>query len=122
MISLVAPLLVLLLFLWVISRLAGGQTGRVLLVKATALIAAFRLCVLWVLLFLHWLGALALGCSHDHGAPAGGLPVASEPGMDVQHSAHHECARDGWLVGVGNGHTRRTRLVWPGATGDPWVK
>ena len=60
MISLVAPLLVLLLFLWVIRRLARGQTGRGLLVKATVLIAAFRLCVLWALLFLHWRGALGL--------------------------------------------------------------
>jgi hypothetical protein len=60
MISLVGPLLVLLLFLWLVSRLARGQSGRALWVKATALIAAFRLGVLWVLLLLHWRGALGL--------------------------------------------------------------
>ncbi len=60
MISLVAPILVFLLFLWLVSRLARGQSGRALLVKATALIAAFRLGVLWVVLLFHWREALGL--------------------------------------------------------------
>jgi hypothetical protein len=60
MISLVAPILVLLLSLWLVSRLTRGQSWRALWVKATALIAAFRLGVLWVLLLLHWREALGL--------------------------------------------------------------
>ena len=60
MISLVGPILVLLLFLWLVSGLARGQSGRARWVKATALIAAFRLGVLWVLLLLHWRAALGL--------------------------------------------------------------
>jgi hypothetical protein len=60
MISLLAPILVFLLFLWWVSRLARGQSGRALWVKAAAFIAAFRLGVLWVLLLLHWRDALGL--------------------------------------------------------------
>ena len=60
MISLIGPILVLLLFLWIVSRLARGQSGRTGLVKVTAFIAAFRLAVLWVLLLLHWREALGL--------------------------------------------------------------
>jgi hypothetical protein len=60
MISLVAPILVFLLFLWLASALARGQSGRALWVKAVAFVAAFRLAVLWVLLLLHWRDALGL--------------------------------------------------------------
>jgi hypothetical protein len=60
MISLVAPILVFLLFLWLVSRRAHGQSRRALWVKATALITAFRLGVLWILLLLHWREALGL--------------------------------------------------------------
>jgi hypothetical protein len=60
MISLVAPILVFLLLLWPVSRLPSGQSRRALWVKATALIAVFRLGVLWVLLLLHWRAALGL--------------------------------------------------------------
>ena len=60
MIALVAPILVFLLFLGLVSTLARGQSGWVLWVKATALLATFRLGVLWFLLLLHWRGALGL--------------------------------------------------------------
>ena len=60
MISLAAPILVLLLFLGLIGRLDRGQSGRALWVRATAIIAAVRLGVLGVLLLLHWREALGL--------------------------------------------------------------
>lgn len=60
MISLVGPILVLLLSLWLVSRLARGQSGRALWVKATAFIAAFRLDRAMGLLLLHWRDALGL--------------------------------------------------------------
>ena len=60
MISLVAPILVFLLFLGLASRLARGQSRRAAWVQATALIAAGRLGVLWLLLLLHWREALGL--------------------------------------------------------------
>ncbi len=60
MIALVAPILVFLLFLGLVRTLARAQSGRVLWVKATALLATFRLGVLWFLLLLHWRGALGL--------------------------------------------------------------
>ena len=60
MIAIVAPLLVFLLFLGLVSTLARGQSGWVLWVKATALCGTFRLGVLWFLLLFHWRGALGL--------------------------------------------------------------
>jgi hypothetical protein len=60
MIALVAPLLVFLLFLGLISTLARGQSSWMLWVKATALLGAARVGVLWFLLLLHWRGALGL--------------------------------------------------------------
>lgn len=60
MIALLAPILVFLLFLGLVSTLARGQSGWILWAKATALLAAFRLGVLWFLLLLHWRGALGL--------------------------------------------------------------
>ena len=52
MIALVAPILVFLLFLGLVSMLARGQSGWVLGVKASALLVTFRLGVLWFLLLL----------------------------------------------------------------------
>jgi hypothetical protein len=60
MISLVAPILVFLLFLGLVGMLARGQGGWVLWSKATALLAGCRLAVLWFLLMLHWREALGL--------------------------------------------------------------
>ena len=60
MIALLAPILVFLLFLGLVSTLARGQSGWILWAKATALLAAFRLGVLWFLLLVHWRGALGL--------------------------------------------------------------
>jgi hypothetical protein len=60
MIALVAPILVFLLFLGLVSTLARGQSGWGLWVKATALLVTFRVGVLWFLLLLHWRGALGL--------------------------------------------------------------
>src|SRR4029453_11700149 len=60
MIALVAPILVLLLFLGLASTFARGQSGWVFWAKTTALLATFRLGVLWFLLLLHWRGALGL--------------------------------------------------------------
>lgn len=60
MIALVAPILVFLLFLGLLSTFARGPRGWVFWVKATALFGAFRLGVLWFLLLLHWRGALGL--------------------------------------------------------------
>ena len=60
MIALLAPILVFLLFLGLVNTLAPGQRGWVLWVKATALLAVFRLAVLWFLLLLHWGGTLGL--------------------------------------------------------------
>ena len=60
MIALVAPLLVFLLFLGLISTLARGQSSWMLWVKATALLGTVRVGVLWFLLLLHWRGALGL--------------------------------------------------------------
>jgi hypothetical protein len=59
-IALVAPIMVFLLFLGLVSTLARGQRGWGLWVKATALLVTFRLGVLWFLLLLHWRGALGL--------------------------------------------------------------
>ena len=60
MIALVAPILVFLLFLGLVSMLARGQSGWVLGVKASALLVMFRLGVLWFLLLLQWRGDLGL--------------------------------------------------------------
>jgi hypothetical protein len=60
MISLVAPIVVFLLFLGLAGMLAGGQSGWAVWIKATVLIAAVRLGVLWFLLLLHWREALGL--------------------------------------------------------------
>ena len=60
MIALLAPILVFLLSLGLVRTLARGQSGWVLWAQATALLAAFRLGVLWFLLLLHWRGALGL--------------------------------------------------------------
>jgi len=60
MISLVAPILIFLVLLGLVSKLARGQSGRARWGEVTALIAAFRLGVLWVLLLLHWREALGL--------------------------------------------------------------
>ena len=60
MIALMAPILVFLLFLGLVSLLARDPSGRVLWVKATALLVTIRLGVLWGLLLLHWRGSLGL--------------------------------------------------------------
>jgi len=60
MIALLPPILVFLLFLGLVRTLARGQSGWALWAKATALLVAFRLGVLWFLLVLHWRGALGL--------------------------------------------------------------
>ena len=60
MISLMAPILVFLLFLGLAGRLDRGQSGRARWVRATAIIAAVRLGVLGFLLLLHWREALGL--------------------------------------------------------------
>lgn len=60
MIALLGPILVFLLFLGLIRTLARGQSGWVLWAKATVVLAACRLGVLWFLLLLHWRGALGL--------------------------------------------------------------
>ena len=61
MISLIAPILVFLLVLWLVARrMARGQTAWRLWLEATALLAGFRLGVLWFLILLHWREALGL--------------------------------------------------------------
>jgi len=60
MISLVAPILVFLLFLGLVGTLARSHRGWMYWGKAAALLAGFRLAVLWFLLMLHWREALGL--------------------------------------------------------------
>lgn len=60
MIAVMAPILVFLLFLGLVSTLARSPSGWESWVKATALLVTFRLGVLWCLLLLHWRGALGL--------------------------------------------------------------
>ena len=60
MIAVMAPILVFLLFLGLVSTLARGSSGWGSWVKATAVLITFRLGVLWCLLLLHWRGALGL--------------------------------------------------------------
>ena len=60
MISIVAPILLFLLFLGLVGKLAQGTSRRELWFRATALIGAIRLGVLSFLLLLHWREALGL--------------------------------------------------------------
>lgn len=61
MISLIAPILVFLLVLWLVARrMAQGQTIWRLWVESTAILAGFRLGVLWFLILLHRREALDL--------------------------------------------------------------
>ena len=60
MITVVAPILLFLLFLGLVGNLVQGASRWEAWVKATALIAAIRLGVLSFLLLLHWREALGL--------------------------------------------------------------